>query len=61
MADPVEYLVAVFGDESDDAFGSAVFRTHVAPGEDLETAAKGIYRTFVGEQWARIGEDNWLA
>lgn len=60
MADPVQDLVAVFGGESDDAFGSAVFRTTVVADEDLETVAKGIYRTFVGEAWTRAGDRGWL-
>lgn len=60
MADPVQDLAAVFGGESDDGFGSAVFRSVAMPDEDLETVAKSVYRTFVGEAWTRAGERVWL-
>lgn len=60
MSDTADRLEDVFGAESDDAFGSAVFRRAVPPGGDLASLAREVYREFVGEVWAQFGADAWL-
>jgi hypothetical protein len=54
-------LVAAYGPPSQAAFGSAVFYQEMKPGDDLEKAALAIYKHFVGETWARFGEDAWMS
>ena len=53
-------LEAVFGVPSQAAFGSAVFHEHLATGDKLEQGALAKYKYFVGELWARYGEDAWM-
>lgn len=60
MSGTADRLEDVFGAESDDAFGSAVFRRDVPLGGDLEGTARAVYRDFVGEVWDRFGASTWL-
>lgn len=60
MADRTDGLEDAFGAESDDAFGSAVFRRDLPPGDDLEALAREVYRDFTGELWDRFGAAAWL-
>jgi hypothetical protein len=53
-------LQSVFGGPSSSGFGSAVFVESVAADGDLEKAALGVYRRFVGQLWERWGEAAWM-
>jgi hypothetical protein len=53
-------LITVYGPPSQAGFGSAVFHGQLAPNADLEQAALGYYRYFVGDLWDRYGETAWI-
>jgi hypothetical protein len=59
--DPVAALEAAYGAPSQAAFGSAVFTEQLEADDDLASRAQGWYRIFVGERWAALGEDAWMA
>jgi hypothetical protein len=54
-------LEAVYGEPSQEAFGSAVFFKLVAEEDDLEELAKGVYQTFVGDKWQEWGAEAWMS
>lgn len=56
----VTALEAAYGAPSQAGFGSAVFYVDMDPGKDLEQGALEYYQYFVGELWARWGEDAWM-
>ena len=58
MSDALE---TAYGAPSQAAFGSAVFTETLAADDDLEQKARGWYQHFLGDQWARRGEDVWMA
>lgn len=58
--DAVAALEAIYGPPSQAGFGSAVFYDPLAPGADLEQAARARYRFFVGDLWERYGADAWM-
>ena len=53
-------LETAYGAASQAAFGSAVFAETLAANDDLEQKARGWYQHFLGDQWARRGEDVWM-
>lgn len=60
---PPEYvakLQAAYGAPSQEAFGSAVFYEPQIGNGDLASVALDKYKYFVGDLWARYGEDVWL-
>lgn len=56
----VRDLQQAYGPPSQEAFGGATFFDKPASGKPLEAAAREKYRHFVGELWARYGEDAWM-
>jgi len=58
--DCIRDLEAAYGPPSNSAFGSAVFSRRVDSSDELEPAAIAVYRAFIGELWARYGEDAWM-
>lgn len=56
----VTALEAVYGEPSQAGFGSAVFFDTPSTVAELAGAALAKYRYFVGELWARYGEDAWM-
>lgn len=54
-------LAQVFGEASQNAFGSAVFFEPGPRTGSLEQEALGKYEYFCGETWARFGPENWMA
>lgn len=53
-------LEAAYGPASQAGFGSAVFYESLGTDEALAQAALDKYRFFVGDLWARYGEDAWM-
>lgn len=53
-------LEAAYGAPSQAGFGSAVFCEQLRASDDLADAALARYRFFVGDLWARYGEDAWM-
>jgi hypothetical protein len=53
-------LEAAYGPPSQAGFGSAIFYVQRQDPGDLAQAAQAQYRYFVGELWARYGEDAWM-
>lgn len=49
----VQALEEIYGPRSQAGFGSAVFAETDVAEDELELVALGIYRGFLGEQWAR--------
>jgi len=58
--DYVALLEAAYGPPSQEGFGSATFFEPLLPTDDLEQAALGKYRLFVGDLWERWGEEAWM-
>ncbi len=58
--DYVMQLEAGYGAPSQSGFGSAVFFEQLKGANDLEQAALQKYQHFVGDTWARFGEDAWM-
>ena len=56
----VTNLEAVYGAPSQAGFGSAVFYVPTADSMDLTQMALDHYKYFVGDLWARYGEDAWM-
>lgn len=56
----VSSLELAYGTPSQAGFGSAVFYEQAKATDDLEKLALEKYRYFVGDLWARYGEDAWM-
>ena len=56
----VTALEAAYGAPSQAGFGSAVFYEASPATDDLEQLARDKYKHFVGDLWARWGEDAWM-
>lgn len=59
-----EYLTrleAAYGKPGQSGFGSAVFFERLRDGDDLTSTALAKYKFFVGDLWARYGEQAWMA
>ena len=56
----VTALETAYGLPSQAGFGSAVFYEQGQEPGDLEQAAQGQYRYFVGELWERYGANAWM-
>ena len=56
----VTALERVYGPPSQEAFGSAVFFDPETGDGELAELALAKYRYFVGDLWARFGEQAWL-
>ncbi len=53
-------LEGPYGPPSQEGFGAAVFFEVADAGDDLAALALKYYRYFVGDLWARWGEEVWM-
>lgn len=63
VGDKPQYVVDLegpYGPPSQAGFGAAVFFEVAEKDADLEALARTYYQYFVGELWARWGEEAWM-
>ena len=59
-SETVADLEAAYGPPSPAGFGSAVFHEQIDAAGDLRQVALEKYEYFVGDLWARYGENAWM-